>query len=529
MAMSKAATSTCAGAVQRPQFTSGPESGSECATMLPRNRGVRRGYDGLLGRLSCCLALMAIGLNAVVAGDSPLRPNIVFILADDLAWNDLGCAGGRVWETPALDGLARQGLRFTQAYAPAPICSASRAALLTGRSPARLHLEFVTKNAGAQVNAQGLPLKPPAFTVLPLGEVTFAEVLRDRGYRTGFFGKWHVAEHHGRYLGWSPTHGPQQQGFDEATEDFGGHPYAATGNLPLEGPAEVPAGRYPADSMTDKAIAFLERNRERPFCLMISHFYVHEPVRAPARWLFDKYHKKLGGGSAAEAAYGAFVETMDHHVGRVLTALDRLQLASNTVVIFTSDNGGAPGYGSLAPLRGCKWTLYEGGVRVPLLICWPGVIEPGRTTPLPVIGMDLFPTFSELAGAARPTQELDGRSLVKLLRTGSEADFAGREMLWHFPYYTPEPPKKGVRREVGLNPPGDTLFKPSSALRLGDWKIVHDYETGRDEVFDLTKDPGEAHNLAASEPAKARELRARLEQSLTAVNARRPERQEGSP
>jgi arylsulfatase A-like enzyme len=181
--------------------------------------------------------MMAVTLSVPVhlRAATNVRPNILFILADDLAWNDLGCTGAKVWETPAIDRLAGQGMRFTQAYAPAPICSASRAAILTGRSPARLQLEFVTKWQGAKVHADGLPLRPPPFTQLGLEEITFAKVLQRSGYRTGFFGKWHVAAHHGRYVGWSPTHGPRQQGFDEAIEDFGGHTYDALARAPLEG------------------------------------------------------------------------------------------------------------------------------------------------------------------------------------------------------------------------------------------------------------------------------------------------------
>ncbi|HEU5068875.1 MAG TPA: sulfatase [Verrucomicrobiae bacterium] len=474
---------------------------------------------------------MALGLVCLAGGSRMAasaatneRPNIVFILADDLAWNDLGCTGGRLWDTPNLDRLAAQSLRFTEAYAPAPICSASRAALLTGRSPARLHLEFVTKGKGVTVKAAGLPLRPPPFTELSLGETTYATVLDRAGIHTGFFGKWHVAQHYQRYLGWSPTRGPRQFGFEEAIEDFGGHTYGALADAPVEGPTNVPPGEFPDDSMTDKAIAFLEANRARPFCLTISHFFVHEPVKAPARWLFEKYQRRYGDGNPKHAAYGAFVETLDHHIGRVLAALDRLNLSRNTVVVFTSDNGGAPGYAALAPLRGCKWSLYEAGVRVPLMVRWPGVVRAGSRCDTPVIGTDLFPTFAEIEQASLdPGIALDGQSLLPLLRGEPAGHFADRDMFWHFPYYTPEPPKRGVRRPVGINPPPDTLFKPASAIRHGGWVLVHDYETDRDELYDLTADPGEQHDVAAVHPEEAQTLRTRLMNYLRSVQARLPE------
>ncbi|HEX5082766.1 MAG TPA: sulfatase [Blastocatellia bacterium] len=450
------------------------------------------------------------------------RPNILFILADDLAWNDLDCYGARQAETPQIDRLAAQGMRFTQAYAAAPICSPSRAALLTGRSPARLGLEFVTKNPGATVNATGLPLEPPPFSPgLALEEITFAEVLQKSGYRTGFYGKWHVAQHYGVYLGWSPTHGPKQQGFDEAEEDFGGHSYGALAKAPLQGP-ETSDGEFPPDSMADKAIAFLERNKDRPFCLMVSHFFVHDPVKAPARWLFEKARRKAKVNSDKAAAYVAFVETLDHHVGRLLSALDRLGLSGNTLVVFTSDNGGAPGYLERAPLRGSKWTLYEAGLRVPFIARWPGVIAPNRVADAPIIGSDIFPTFCEVGGARMNVAALDGLSLAPLLRGKRPTQFDQRELVWHFPYYNPEPPKQGVRRPVLADPPPGTLFTPVSAIRRGRYKLLRHYENNQNELYDLASDPKEQHDLAKTRRSLARSMRARLDAKLRSLKARFP-------
>lgn len=311
-------------------------------------------------------SLLSVGTVEVRADD---RPNVLLILADDLAWADLGCYGHPWHETPHLDRLASQGMRFTDGYAPAPICSASRASILTGKSTARLGFEFVTKNApGRQKRLPGQSLVTPPFTLnLPLEETTVAEHLRDAGYHTAFFGKWHLNAHHGGYLGWSPTHGPKQQGFQTAIEGFGSHPYSFRGkrNKP---PRITEPGRFPDDSMVGGAIGFLTEDRREPFFLMVSHFYVHTPVETRCEWLLDKYAGKAPADSPnreRRIAYGAFVETLDHYVGRLMTALDESGRAGDTLVTFTSDNGGHPEYAANGPLRGSKWNLYEGGCGLP--------------------------------------------------------------------------------------------------------------------------------------------------------------------
>ena len=306
------------------------------------------------------------------------RPNVVFILADDLAWSDLACYGNRVHDTPHIDRLAREGVRCTQAYAPAPICSASRAALLTGKTPARLHFEFVTKNGPGRQRLD-VPLRTPPFTLdLPLAEVTLGEVLGSAGYATGFFGKWHVSRHHHGYLGWSPTHGPLQQGFDSGSGAFGSHPYSYRSDSELRERA-VPAGSFPRDELIEQAIAFVEQPRDEPFFLYLSHYYVHDPVHSRCAGLIEKYRQRLPADAAAErASYAAMVETLDHLVGRVIEAIDRAALRDETLIVLTSDNGGHPRYTSNAPLRGSKWNLYEGGIRVPLIARWPGKLPAGH-------------------------------------------------------------------------------------------------------------------------------------------------------
>ena len=330
------------------------------------------------------------------------RPNVLLILADDLGWSDLGCYGSKRFATPHLDRLAMQGMRFTQAYAAAPICSASRASLLTGNSTARNRFEFVVKSAPGRQKVPAPLLAPPFTLDLSLDSVTVAEVLAQRGYCTGFFGKWHLNAHHKRYLGWSPTHGPTAQGFASATEDFGSHPYSYY----RKGESartflDLPKGEFPADGVTGRAIEFLRQRDDAPFFLMVSHFYVHDPIHTRIRWLHDRYDKSLPDSKRHDILthYGSMVTTLDHHVGQLLAALDKTGKADSTLVVFTSDNGGHPNYAGNAPLRGSKWNLYEGGIRVPLLVRWPGAVKSGVVCDEPVWSPDLFPTFAEVANA----------------------------------------------------------------------------------------------------------------------------------
>lgn len=454
----------------------------------------------------------------VSAAENP--PNIVFILADDLGWKDLGCYGGTLAETPHLDQLAKQGLRFTNAYSPAPICSASRASILTGRSPARLHFEFVTKPAGVKPPAR--QLQPPEYTRdLPLNEVTIAEKLRQADYATGFFGKWHVSEHYHRYLGWSPTHGPQQQGFQSAKETFGSHPYAKKFDWKSGDFAE---GEFPPDAVTEHAIEFLKQKRKQPFFLYLSYFHVHTPVRAPTDWLVKKYQKRAAMGSGDEILhthYGAFIETLDAYVGQVLAALDQQGLRESTLVVFTSDNGGHPEYADNAPLRGSKWNLYEAGIRVPLLVRWPQHVVADSVCSAPVSGTDLFPTFCDVARVDCSNLTLNGESLLPLFH-GATAAWPERALTWHFPYYHPEKGYLNAKPEIGVNDTVVSKTKPVSAIRRGNWKLLQFYETNRSELYDLSKDPSEQHDLSSTYPEKAAALQTELKQRLKAQQARMP-------
>jgi arylsulfatase A-like enzyme len=467
------------------------------------------------------LSLVALGLSAAALSFASERPNIVFILADDLGWKDLGVYGHPWHETPNLDRLAQEGMRFTTAYASAPICSASRASLLTGKSPARLKFEFVTKEPGVPVKAREIST-PPYPLNLPLQETTLAEVLGPAGYRTAFFGKWHVSQHNGAYLNWSTTHGPLQQGFDVGDQDFGSHSYSYRDNKEIATQA-LPAGQFPEDSLTDRAIGFIRQKSDKPFFLYLSHYYVHTPIRARTQWLTKKYQARLPKDADPErAVYAGMVETLDHLVGRVLKALDEAGLAKNTLVIFASDNGGHPEYAIKNPLRGSKWNLYQGGLRVPFIVRWPGQVTPGSVCDTPIIGSDLMPTLSAVGRASVPAgTPQDGVSILPLLR-GSQAVARSEEMVWHFPYYHPEGKFEDAKPSIGIDDFKTSQTRPHSAIRVGDYTLVHFYEDNRDELYRLSADPGEQKDLSKEKPRKRQKLRERLDEYLKNVEARMP-------
>ena len=459
---------------------------------------------------------------------SPLRangrPNIVFILVDDLGWSDLGCYGHAWHETPNIDRLASEGIQFTSAYSPAPICSAARASILTGKAVPRLGFEFVTKGEpGRQRIDADVPLTAPPLTLnLPLAETTSAERMATLDYQTAFFGKWHVSQHHRRYLGWHPEFGPEKQGFEVAIEDFGDHPYAWTKkNRELESDS----GIIPHDSMVQKVTDFIRRPHDRPYFLMASSFYVHTPVINRCRWLVEKYDAKIPQEipqRPSRLEYAAFVETLDHHVGKILTAIDESGQQDNTLVVFVSDNGGHPEYSGNAPLRGSKWNLYEGGIRVPMIARWPATITSGATCDTSVVGYDLLPTFADIGGGSenKPSRnDVDGVSIKPLL-SNPRLQF-DRSLIWHFPYYHPEPGFKDAIPTIGVNDFTVSQTRPQSALRHGRYKIIQFAEDDRIELYDLETDLAEQHDLSASLPEIAAQMRTRLDTHLTTMNARR--------
>ena len=450
-------------------------------------------------------------------------PNILFVLVDDLAWTDLGSYGHPWHETPHIDSLASDGMRFTQAYSPAPICSSARASILTGKTPARLGLEFVVKaEAGEQVIQPPQALKAPPFTLaLDLEETTIAEQLSKAGYDTAYFGKWHLNPHYqGRYLAWSPTHGPGRQGFQIAEEDFGSHPYRR-----IELPTLFLKDSYHSDGITDRAIRYLQQPREDPFFLMVSHFYVHTPVQSSYDWLLKKYDSKIPPNILnrnKRIEYAAFVETLDFHVGQLLAGLDETGLKASTLVVFSSDNGGHPEYVSHAPLRGSKWNLYEGGIRVPLLVRWPEVVEPGSECGAPIIGYDLFATLCEVAGIKdhRSGGNRDGTSFLPFLKNPDE--HWERSLYWHFPYYHPEGDKfANAIPDIGVDDFIVSRTRPHSAIRKGRFKLIYFDEDERVELYDLSEDVSESRDLTNLFSDKVTELKQELSTYLQAVKARK--------
>lgn len=475
------------------------------------------------------LAMLLVAGQFVRADD--LRPNILLILVDDFAESDLGSAPGSLHETPHIDQLIQSGLRFTHGYASAPICSASRAALLTGKTTARLQFEFVTKS---EDGGQDLPtpLQAPRYpTNLSLAEVTIAERLSEAGYRTGYFGKWHLNQHYQRYLGWSPTHGPQQQGFETAVENFGSHPYSYWSDKSQRSFGPFKDGQFPRDRVTELAMQFLDNRSksDQPFFLMVSHFFVHTPVHTQCRWLYDKYAAKLPEGipnRTKRIQYAAFIETMDRYVGQLLSKLDELGLNDNTIVVFTSDNGGHPEYASNAPFRGSKWNLYEGGVRVPFVVRWPQHLPPGQKSTVPVVGYDLLPTLCAAAGVTDVLEDVDGQDIIKLLADPVAAN--DREIVWHFPFYHPETGYQSAKPEIGYADFRVSQTHPHSAIRKASHKLLYFYESADAELYSFDASSLESNERSATDPETAAMLQARLLDYLQSVNARRPIRKDQS-
>jgi len=449
------------------------------------------------------------------------RPNFVFFLIDDMGWADLGCYGSTFYETPNVDRLAAQGMRFTNAYAACPVCSPTRASIMTGKYPARLG---ITQWIGG-------PQTPTAYReYMPLEEVTIAEALKEAGYATGFVGKWHLSTRDETRR----TYYPDRQGFDvNIGGDWSGapptyfYPYERRNRKLETMPEGGKKGEYLTDRLTDEAVKFLQAQKDKPFLLYLSHYAVHTPLESKKE-LADKYKAKAEdlpepAGPHAKGVYGRYktrmvqdhavyagmVQSVDESVGRVLDKLEELGLDDNTVVIFMSDNGGLSTVGREGPtcnlpLRAGKGWLYEGGIREPMLIKWPGVAKSGSVCHEPVTSTDFYPTMLEMAGLPRrPGQHADGLSLVPLLkRTGTLRRDA---IYWHYPHYH------------------GSGNRPSGALRAGDYKLIEWYEDGHVELYNLKNDIGEQNDLANRMPLKAAELRRMLHAWRDEMNARMPE------
>lgn len=466
---------------------------------------------GVAGRLfamfvAACSAGWGFPGASCAVGLSAERPNVVFILADDLGWSDVSSYGQTLWETTHIDRLARQGMRFTDAYAAGPVCSPTRASILTGKYPHRLHMSGILKqNAGPYKvpnNAQVLP--PRGIVKLADREITLAEAFKEAGYRTALVGKWHVG-------GDEAT--ARQQGFDDLCR--------FSSDNRIVGDRRLETGRK-----AEEAGQWMEANHEEPFFLYFSTHAVHTPIAAQEHYVERFLGKGLKPKGPWNATYAGYVKQLDDAVGHLLDKLEELELAERTVVVFTSDNGGRGlDVSDNAPLRGDKGNLYEGGIRVPLIVRWPGVAKPGSVCTAPVISTDFYPTLLEMAGIAlRPRQHLDGVSIAPLCR--DDATFARDAMFWHHPHYS-------------------TTAVPSSAVRRGDWKLVkfysdyqrvwqHDGKGGgkvvetRDpallQLYDLRQDVGEQNDLASQMPQKVAELHKLLLEHLRRTKARLPAR-----
>jgi arylsulfatase A-like enzyme len=443
----------------------------------------------------------------------PPRPNFVFILADDLGWCDLGCYGSTFYETPHLDQLAAKGMRFTDAYAACSVCSPTRASILTGKYPARLRLTDWLPGRADRLDQK--LRRPVILDHLPLEEVTLAKALREGGYRTGFIGKWHLG---------GPDFFPEKQGFDLNVGGCArGSPPSYFSPYRIPTLSDGPKGEYLTDRLTDEALKFIEGGGGKPFLLYLSHYTVHIPLQAKAD-LLAKYRAKaarlpppagpefLSEGKSRmrqiqnNPVYAAMVESLDESVGRVMRKLAELGLEENTVVVFTSDNGGvatSEGFPTAnVPLRAGKGWHYEGGVREPLIVRWPGVTKPGSTCRAPMMSTDYYPTFLEMAGLPlRPRQHVDGVSLVPLLKGRAQPE---RPLFWHYPHYS--------------NQGGG----PGGAVRVGKFKLIEWFEDMHVELFDLSSDIGERHNLAATMPDRAAALRQQLHEWRESVKAAMP-------
>jgi arylsulfatase A-like enzyme len=455
------------------------------------------------------------------------QPNIIFILIDDLGWRDLACYGSEFYETPNLDRLAAESMTFSDAYAACPVCSPTRASILTGKYPATVGVtDWI--DWGLKIHpAKGKLIDSPYIDHLPLDETSLASALKDGGYNTWHVGKWH--------LGLEATF-PEQHGFDV---NIGGCQWGSPYNgyfspYDIPGFENGPEGEYLTDRLTDDAIRLIENNDDKPFFLNLWYYTVHTPIQAKAEHIakFESKAKQMGIDRVepfeigepfpaehkkhlnitrrilqSNPVYAAMVYALDENIGRLLDALERTGQAENTVVIFTSDNGGlATAEGSPtcnAPLSEGKGWMYEGGTREPLIVRWPGVVEPGTTCGVPVTSPDFYPTFLQIAGLPlMPEQHIDGISLLPLLKGAQSLE---REAIfWHYPHY------------------GNQGGTPGSSIRVGDYKLIHFFEDDRIELYNLREDICEDHDLAPAMPDLAGQMKAQLADWRVGIEAKIP-------
>jgi uncharacterized sulfatase len=448
--------------------------------------------------------LKSIGIGAGVLGlgrfaamspalgksGSTARPNFLFVLADDFGWSHLGCYGSSYYETPNIDRLASEGMRFTDAYAACPVCSPTRASIMTGKYPARLHLtDFI---AGGKFPYEKYA-QPRWRKYLPLEEVTIAEVLKTEGYATASFGKWHLSidKKPPRSLPFNPD----KQGFDEYFVTY--KPSSKT---------DPESDAHNVEAITLKSLDFMERHKDKSFFLYVTHNTIHDPLKGKKK-LVEKYKNKAGSDLPQNnPILGAMIEELDDSTGRLLKKLDELKIADKTIVIFFGDNGGLEKDASQTPLRSGKANLYEGGIREPLIVRWPGVVKPGSTCSEPVTSVDFFPTFMEIVGVEDKIKKpIDGVSILPLLEQKSRLNRPA--IYWHYPHYH------------------SSSIGPCGAVRAGDYKLIEWFDEsicgpGKEfELYNIKKDIGEQNNLTKQMPGKVEQLKKMLSDWRTEVGA----------
>ncbi|HUW18846.1 MAG TPA: sulfatase [Sedimentisphaerales bacterium] len=466
---------------------------------MSRSNCTRRDVLKAMGLGAASFAVATCANLASRSGDraAQKRPNIIFILADDLGWAELGCYGNRFNETPNLDRLGAKGTCFTQAYASAPVCSPYRASLMTGQYPARVGMTNY--------------LQPDDTNHLSTDYTTIAEMLRSAGYATGIIGKWHLTGYASSGVKEFP---PAMHGFDETivseSRGIGGgsyfHPYHFNPDIARR----LPDREFLTDRQNLEAVEFIERHRSHPFFLYLSHYAVHTRlVGKPA--LVEKYSQKPGAGRGSRAPknnvhLAAQLESIDEGVGMIMEKLEQSGLGENTIVVFTSDNGGESRVTSNAPLREGKSTLYEGGIRVPLIVRFPGVTPRGAVCDAPVCVIDFYPTFCGIVNVdPKPGQHLDGISILPLL-SNPNASSACDTLYWHYP----------------LSKPHFLGGRSCGAIRKGDWKLLEFFDDGHLELYNLADDISEKNDLAEKMAGKTRELHQLLRQWRKSVKAQEP-------
>lgn len=475
----------------------------------------------LLFHLFLSLASVSLSIVTPCSQAAERPPNVIVILVDDLGWMDLSCQGSDYYRTPHIDRLASEGIRFTNGYAACAVCSPTRAAVQTGRYPARVGVTdwiralFQRGNVGTPNqnpteyvgNAKRKLLCPPNPYWMEHEELTIAEVLHDRGYHTAYIGKWHLGDE-----AWYPTgqgyevnrggcdYGQPPSYFDPFNQPKHRHPMIRAGipHLPGRSP-----GQFLTDREGDEAVALIKKWRDEPFFLNLGHYAVHTPIQAIEE-VAAKYRRE--GKSEQNAKYAAMVQSVDDATGRIMATLEQLGIDDHTMVIFTSDNGGLDRGGNPtdnAPLRSGKGYAYEGGIRVPFIVRWPGKIPGGKTSATPVCSIDIFPTVLAATDTPLPNDRvIDGLSLWDHVRTGGEVPLARDELLWHFPHYR--------------HAPG-----PYSILRKGDWKLIR-FDEGISELYNLQTDLSESRNVIDEQPEIATALDKRLTEMLAEMKAKSP-------